>query len=151
MRKLALVTVLFTVALAWAGTRAKDSAGAPPTAATDGVSLNEVTSCRASVRTDAGGSLSAGQLILYYYDPVLGWVESDPNLQTLSLGNTFDGGVRGSYVSPDLTVAAAYGRLGVAGKDIKGRDGGSPNGDEGDAGFHVKPIFRVECYGANLP
>lgn len=142
MRYLVL-PVMVCCALAFAGTRARDSS-APPSAVTDGVSLSEVQGCRASVRIDGGGTISTGgKMVLSYYDAVLGWVESDSTLNYTVPITSADGGTRTSYVSPDIQPVANFGRIAVHTFGTLGSDGGTA------ATGTVKA--RIECWGPSLP
>lgn len=137
-----LIVVSLGVAVtAFAGSRAKDSAGAVPSAATDGVALGDSEGCRLSVRTTDGGTINGGTLAVYYYDSVLGWVRSATSLDcVLESNKLIDGGAPQAQVCPDLGILARYGRIGVAAKALVGADGGT-----------VTAITRVECYGAQIP
>lgn len=151
MRKLGLLT-LCLAAVAWAGSRVKESAGAVPTSATDGVSLLEVESCRVSIRVDGGGTINGGTLASHYYDSVLGWTRSATGLDcVLEANKLLDGGAPSSQVCPDSAPLARFGRFAVAAVNIIGADGGTPNGVGADGGQNVVPVVRVECFGRGLP
>ncbi len=137
-----MFAVLFLIGFAaWAGSRAKDSDGSVPTASTDGVSLSEVTGCRASVRSDGGTTINGGTLVLYYYDAVLGWAPSQSSLDcTLDAHRAADGGAGLSLVCPDTRVTAPYGRVAVNARSLTSSDGGVPTA-----------LVRIECFGPNLP
>lgn len=139
MRNIAIIAVLFAV-VAWAGTRAKESASAPPSAATDGVNLSAVTGCRASIKLDAGTIGTGGKIIISYYDAVLGWVESDSSIHCTVVATTNDGGTRQGYVCPDLQPIAQFGRIGAHAYGVLAIDGGP-----GDI------RTRLECFGPELP
>ena len=151
MRRFALIALL-TAAVAYAGTRAVEGAGAVPTLATHGVNLSEVAGCRASIRVDGGGTINGGTLASYYYDAVLGWVRSNTALDcTLEASKLLDGGAPAVQVCPDTLPQAKFGRFTVAANGIVGADGGTPNGVGTDGGQNIAPIVRVECWGASLP
>lgn len=138
MRKLLLALVL--PVLAWAGTRAKESGSTPPTATTDGVNLSEVAGCRASVRVDAGTLGTSGKVLFWYYDAVLGWVESDSALHCTVTATSNDGGTRMAYVCPDLQPAATFGRIAAQSYAVLASDGGP-----------LDVRTRIECWGPGLP
>jgi hypothetical protein len=151
MSRSLLLTGLIALSV-WAGTRAKDTTGAVPSAATDGVSLKEVQSCRASVRVADAGTVNGGTLVAYYYDAVLGWVRSNTSLDcTLEANKGPSGAAPSAQVCPDTQVLAAYGRVAVASSGLVGADGGTPNGIGVDGGQNVEPVVRIECFGSNLP
>lgn len=135
--KLKLLTaVLLVAAVAFAGTRAKETSGAIPTLSTDGVALTDVSSCRFSARLTDGGTLNGGTLVAYYYDAQLGWVRSATALDcVLEANKLIDGGAPASQVCPDTAVNSRFGRVGVASKNLV-------NG----AGTSVTATVRVECY-----
>lgn len=151
MRKFGLLT-LCLAAVAWAGSRVKETSGAVPTGAADGVSLKEVESCRASIRVDGGGTVNGGTLASYYHDSVLGWVRSPTRLDcVLEANKLHDGGAPSVQVCPDNEPLARFGRFAVASVNIVGADGGTPNGVGTDGGQNVEPVVRVECFGKGLP
>ena len=153
MRKLSLMIAGLCALAAWAGTRAKDSSGAQPSAASDGVSLNDSIGCRASVRVTDGGTINGGKLLAWYYDPVLGWVRASTLLDcSLEANKLPDGGAPSAQVCLDFEPAARFGRIGFQSSSLVGADGGSPNGFDGtDGGQHVAPVVRVECWGPTIP
>lgn len=136
--RLFAIAAVVTCLVAFAGTRAKESAAQAPTATTDGVSLSEVTGCRASVRVDAGTLATGGKILISYYDPVLGWVQSDSSLHCTVAATSDDGGTRTSYVCPDMQPLAQYGRIAA-----------QSTGVTSSGGAAVKT--RIECFGATLP
>lgn len=151
MRKIGLLT-LCLAAVAWAGSRVKESAGAVPTLATDGVSLLEVEACRPSVRVDGGGTINGGTLVSYYYDSVLGWTRSATRLDcVLEANKLLDGGAPSAQVCPDTEPVARFGRVAFVANNIVGADGGTPNGVGVDGGQNIAPVVRVECFGRALP
>ena len=154
----ALFTGLALAALAaFAGTRAKESAGAVPAlladgGTTDGVTLADSIGCRASVRVADGGTINGGTLASFYYDPVLGWVRSATSLDcTLQANKLLDGGAPAAQVCPDSEPLARFGRWAVASTGLVGADGGTPNGVGVDGGSNVSPVVRVECWGPTIP
>lgn len=144
--------VVVCAAVAWAGSRASDSAGAQPSAATDGVSLHRAQGCRMSVRVYDGGTLNGGKLLAWYYDSVLGWVRASTALDcTLEANKLPDAGAPAAQVCPDLEPLAQFGRLGAQSSALVGADGGTPNGLGSDGGRNQAPVVRVECWGPELP
>lgn len=137
MRIILCVFALLLAAFAFAGSRARESGSAPPTATTDGVSMVVATGCRVSVRVDAG-SLTAGTIIVSYYDPVLGWVESASTMHCVVAATRLDGGVRTTYVCPDIQPVASFGRIAAHSYGITQDDGGP-----------VKT--RIECFDQAAP
>ncbi len=132
-----LIAVAAVAAFAWGGSSSKESASTPPSASTDGLSLSEATSCRVSVRVDAG-TITAGKIVVSYYDSTLGWVESDSTLHCSVVATRNDGGTRMAYVCPDLQVLAGFGRVAAHSYGVTQNDGGP-----------VKT--RLQCYGPTLP
>ncbi len=129
-------------ALAWGGSRARESDGTPPAhgsacTGTFGVSLLETESCRLSVRSD-GGAINADSIVSYYCDSTTGWVRSAASLDcTVERLATADGGVPTTFVCPDTEVLARFGRQGAA---LAKTDGGVASG-----------TVRIECFGRDLP
>lgn len=141
MRKIFFAVTAILALGAYAGTRAKESMGTTiPSASTDGVSLSEVTGCRISVLLDAGTLGTGGTLVMNYYDPVLGWVESASSINCTVTATTIDGGTRRAYVCPDIEPLALYGRVAAYAYGVTAVDGGA-----GDL------RVRTECFGPNLP
>jgi hypothetical protein len=144
-----VVAVSLLAAAAIAGTRFVDTAGAPPSGATDGVSLLDVgpygsvtpiTACRGTIRFSDGGTIMGGSLVPHYYDAVVGWIEGkDSDQCALSGSKLLDGGSRHSQYC-EWTVTSRFGRAALAGKSLIGEDGGS-----------VVPIMRLECWCLNCP
>lgn len=154
MQRLAIALLILGVSLAAvAGVRSADSNGFPPapSAATAGVSLQDVEACRYSIRVDGGGTVSTGFIVPHYYDSTLGWQESKLSLHCAIPTTRADGGVWTSYACPDAKVAARFGRVAVSARGVLGSDGGSPNGLGSDGGYNVAPIVRVECWGPLIP
>ena len=137
---------------ALAGTRAKESAGAVPTAATDGVALNGAVGCRISIRVVDGGTINGGTLALYYYDANLGWVRSASALDcALEANKAADGGAPSAQACADVEPLARFGRLAAVALNVTGSDGGTPNGFAAGGGQTVAPVVRVECFDPSLP
>lgn len=135
MRNLVIFTAL-CAALAWGGTRATQTTGQLPAAATDGVSLVDVSACRASIRYTDGGTATAGALVPYYYDAVLGWREGPKLSQcTLDSDTQVDGGARFGQLC-EWRVINPFGRAAVVPKGLSPQPVG---------------IIRLECYGERLP
>lgn len=137
MRYFTIAVVLLTLA-AFAGTRAKESRAAPPSASTDGVALSETTGCRASLYEDGGTINTGGKILFLYYDAVVGWVQSDSTIQCTVSATQADGGTRTGYVCPDLQPLATYGRIAAQSYGVIWSDGGVPK-------------VRIECFGPTLP
>ena len=137
--KLSIIALLLA-AVAFAGTRAKETSGAVPTLSTDGVALTDVSSCRFSARIVDGGTLNGGTLVAYYYDAVNGWVRSPTSLDcVLEANKLIDAGPPSAQVCPDTAVNSRFGRVAVASKNLV-------NG----AGTSVSATVRVECYVPSL-
>lgn len=131
-------------ALAWAGSRARESNGTPPAdgAACDGsfgVSLIETESCRLSVRSADGGAINADTIVSYYCDAASnGWHRSPSSLDcTIERNATADGGTPTAFTCADTEVLSRFGRQGAA---LAVSDGGTATG-----------VVRVECFGRELP
>ncbi len=140
MKRLLLIAALTAAALAWAGSRAAESSGTVPTSATAGVSISQTTACRGSVRVDDGGAVMGGALQPYYYDAVLGWVESSrASACTLDGTLQLDGGQRSRQVC-EWAVNGQFGRVALV-----------ANGLVNDAGTSITATVRLECSGADLP
>lgn len=138
MKRFIIISLLATAA--WAGSRAADTDGSPPTSATAGVNIAEVEACRGSVRFTDGGTIMGGKLVPYYYDSVLGWTEAKTADQcTLATDTLIDGGSRRTQTC-EFAVQARYGRAALAGKSLVGEDGGA-----------VQGTVRLECWGRELP
>lgn len=151
MHRIGLLAVGLIAFIAVAGTRAKDSAGAAPTATTDGVGMGDAVGCRASIRVDGGGTIGTGtKLVYHYYDPVLLWSESTSAL-TCTVTARADGGTRSAYVCPDLEPLARFGRVAVSNFGLIGSDGGTGFGLGTDGGYNVAPVTRIECWGSSIP
>lgn len=138
MKRFTFAVVALFALVAWAGTRAKESAAAPPSASTDGVALSEVTGCRASVYNDGGTINTGGTILLSYYDSAVGWIESDSSLRCTVTATIADGGTRAGYVCPDIQPLGQFGRIAAHSYGIVWSDGGVPK-------------TRLECFGALLP
>lgn len=151
MKRSLLLTGLLALSV-WAGTRAKDTTGAVPSAATDGVALRGVQACRVSARALDGGTVNGGTLVAYYYDSALGWVRSNTSLDcTLEANKGPSGAAPTAQVCPDTEVLAGFGRVSYAATGLVGADGGTPNGIGVDGGANVEPVVRTECFGVDIP
>lgn len=138
----AALVSLFAVSLAYAGSRAKETTGNPPTLATDGVNLAEVEGCRISVRSTDGGTINGGTLRQWYYDSVLGWVPSNSSLDcSLDSARLLDAGAPSGQVCPDVIPLAKFGRMSVEANAVRNFDAGTVPGI----------TTRVECWGRNIP
>ncbi len=141
---LLLTAASLAAALAFAGSRARESNGAPPAdgATCDGlfgVSLLETESCRLSVRSADGGAINADTIVSYYCDAASnGWHRSPSALDcTIERNPTADGGTPSAFVCPDTEVLSRFGRQGAA---LAVSDGGTATG-----------TVRIECFGRELP
>lgn len=172
MRNLVLV---FVATAALAGTRYRDTTGAPPSplgpsataSARNGVSLADAVGCRMSVRVDAGtagqgitgadGLAQTGLVLMpWYYDDALGWVEGDSSLRC-SVAARPDAGIIRAFVCPDLVPAARFGRIAISKLGVAARtDGGTGADWVTDAGTGAAqpsgplPQYRIECWGPNV-
>lgn len=141
MKRALLLTGLVALSV-WAGTRAKDTDGSLPSTATDGVSLKEVQSCRASVRSVDGGTVNGGTVVSFYYDSVLGWVRSPASLDcVLEANKLLDGGAPSVQICPDTEVLASYGRVSFVPFGVVNASGAAVPGMQ----------VRTECFGRDLP
>jgi hypothetical protein len=154
MKNLLPVVAVLALALAVgasAGTRAKDKSTATPTVAGDGVPLADSVGCRMSARVDGGGNLDQGSLIPYYRDtPIAEWTPAASSLWC-TVAPLPDGGLRSSFVCPDMEPLARFGLVSVGQFGLKGRDGGSGAAALADAGPSSQPILRIECWGPSIP
>lgn len=137
----AFLAVLLAGALAFAGTRARESAGAVPTLATDGVSIVGATACRMSARVTDGGAVNGGTLVPYYYDAVLGWVRAGSATDcTLESNKLLDGGAPSAQVCLVDVAGASWGRIAAVANGLFTADGGPATAN-----------IRVECFDPTIP
>lgn len=144
--KLVLISAVISLT-ALAFVRTTSSAGAAPSAATDGVSLYGVAACRALVYVTDSGTINGGTLRSYYYDSTAGWVRSNTD-QDCVLETAATKGLSSvaSHVC-EYEVLNKAGRFAMAVSGLTGVDGGSPNGVGTDGGQNVEPIVKLDCYG----
>lgn len=136
MKRAGLV-LLVAAGLAFAGTNFAISGSASlPTRASDGVSLQNATSCRGMVYFTDGGTIMGGTLQPYYYNTNTPWMQG-PRALACTLDTTYqiDGGSRKSQIC-EWTVANPYGRASVVATGLIGEDGGP-----------VISQLRTECWG----
>lgn len=139
MKNAALFLISMVTVAALAGTRARDSNGAAPTDAGEGVALADSVGCRVSARQTDGGTIGGGKMLVHYYDAVNGWTESAQAVHCTVTALT-DGGSRSVYVCPDLEPLARYGRIGVSNYGLVNASAAT-----------TAPITRVECWGPAIP
>lgn len=162
MKRLAFVAAVLAAACAFAANRYKDGDGSVPTACLGPphgafVRLDGVVGCRMSVRVDGGGNIASGTLVPYYCQEsspsgTAGLTVPEEAAAALhcTIATKLDGGLRTSYVCPDLVPAARFGLVAATGFLIKGLDGGSGAAALADAGPSNQPIVRMECWGPNI-
>lgn len=133
-----LLVLAVLAASAYAGTRfVVTTSGTLPQKATDGVSLQGMSGCRAVVSYTDGGHISGGKIIPHYYDTGASqWVEgATANTCTLDTSTLADGGARAFQVC-EWVVNAQYGRAAVVGSSL------TPQ---------AIAQLRFECWGPNVP
>lgn len=141
MKRYVLIAAVLGAVAAGAGTRYVETYGTLPTVladggTTDGLSLAEVTACRATVRFIDGGTVAGGKLVPYYYDSAIAqWLESKTSDQcTLATDTQVDGGARRAQIC-EWAVQAQYGRVSVVPLSLTPQTQG---------------IIRLECSGPGL-